>query len=556
MPTVPRYQQQVQERQTPDVRLPDSAPAGAFGVGAQGQASRNATRNLISTADKLYEQERKKADDLAFMKADYKASIIQTDIERAVKGRRGEDALTASKDAQEEWDKKTAELLDTANGVNQRGRIQRSLLQRKASIYKTAESHQQNEILNYTKEQATAYVEAERNSAIENYDDPNAVGLSIERQKAALTKILDNVGISTNTPAGKKVLEEAISNTHVGIINRMLSDEKDVDAKGYFDAIKDEIAPGAYEKVQKVLEEGSLRGESQREMTRIVGSSKSKNEALDKVYAITDPKVKDETRKRVKEYYSLREDARKDEQGKMFQKYAKVLEENPTIDAIPPEDWMEFDEAHRKNLRAKVSDLKKGRKTETNMADYFELSQMAYKNPKKFKSLTYADLAKRQLSDTHMTKFVDMINNHKKGNTELFDGFQSDTAVFNDMLAKNGIDPSPSAPASKSKIAAIRARVDKRAEEFHERTGNKPTNDELRQLIVPEVQKVTVEDAGFLLFDKEKRTGELTEDDKRNVIVPELEKIEIINSYKRNGLPEPTAQQIREAYINVILGSN
>lgn len=549
MPTVPKYEQQVSQQATPDVRLPTSTPSGAFGLGPQSQQARSEVLNTTSKVQKMFDEEKKKADDVAFMSADLQASKAQTDIEVGIRARKGEDAFSSSKWAEQEWKDKTSEIYERANNSAQRARIQRSLNQRAAGIYKAAQVHQQNEIVNYTKEQTQAYVEAERASAVENYQDPAKVGTSLERQKAALSQILSNLGVSKDSPAGKQVFEEAVSQTHSQVINRMLADGNDQQARAYFKANKKDISTKFYDKLKSSLEEGSLRGESQRRSDAIVAKADGMGDALDKARAITDPKLRDETQARVKNYYALESAAHEEDQKNIFERSSRIIDdaEYPTKDMIPPADWNELDAKRRKALLSRIKAKAEGLPIRTNLKDYQALSKMAQDNRTAFLK---EDILKYQLSEADAKKWLDRQKAAKEGNTKLLDGFLSDKQVASQLLRDVGIDPKKKNQADT--VALFERKLDELAQQFAEENGRRPTNRELRGIAEPLLIEGTVD--GFLFFNDDKRAFELEEGEAfETITIPDGERPKIIEALRAMGM-KATDENISDLYIRTKVG--
>ncbi len=543
---VPRSSQQVQDSGIPNARVNDEAPLSAYGSGKEAQQLSSTRDALLTQEQKVFQEEKKKADDIVFADADLEASQSQTEIEVRVKQMLGKDAGQASEYAETEWRKADERINKRFTDDDQRARYSRASKTRYNSIFKVVQEHQSSEFRKYEQEQTTAYVEAAREEAIENYQDPERIELSLERQNAAITKILSNRGIELSSPAGQKIYNTARSKTHEGVINRMLADENDVMAEEYFKQHKDQIEPDDATALTKNLEEGSRRGRSQRLSDSILSKTESLSDALTEAYKITDEGDREMVLDKIQAHHQLNKLAEAEKEKQRLESAISIVDKDPRREAVPPEMWNAMDNQAQKAVIERINIRRGGGTIETDRAVYYDLLGMAQDNKKKFRDV---DLMKysNSLSDTDFKKLADAQKEDKAGKSAQLDGFLSDKAVADEVLSDIGIDPKKN---KKNKELALEfySALDSRVLQFTKDNERKPNNDELRKLANPLIIKLRDKDSGFLGFGQNEKfafQGKINNTDE--IVVPDEFRARIIDKAKRENKKLNDAQ-IRSIY--------
>src|SRR5579862_1521725 len=101
--TVPTYQPSVAPQPMPSVRVSTEAPEGAFGGGAATEKLGAAVSNLGETVTSIAGEEKKKADQVAHLAADSKASDLEATLQAKVANMRGKDAFGAPEFIAQQW---------------------------------------------------------------------------------------------------------------------------------------------------------------------------------------------------------------------------------------------------------------------------------------------------------------------------------------------------------------------------------------------------------------------------------------------------------------------
>jgi hypothetical protein len=121
--------------------------------------------------------------------------------------------------------------------------------------------------------------------------------------------------------------------THVGVIDRLLANDQDLAAKQYYDAHKADVTGAATIAVERALEEGSTRGESQRQADTITAKAATLGDALTQVRAIADPKVRDATEERVRKFFSEKAENLRQQRDAGMQRATNLVEQSTTSTA-------------------------------------------------------------------------------------------------------------------------------------------------------------------------------------------------------------------------------
>jgi hypothetical protein len=211
----------------------------------------------------------------------------------------------------------------------------------------------------YDKDVTESFLVNERNTALASYNDENRVQLSVDRQKAALEDFGKRNGWASEKIA--RLTAENVSRTREGVINRMLANDQDLAASAYYQQHKGDIVGEDAANIEKALEEGSLRGESQRQADQIVKVG-NRADALAKVRQIKDPKVRDEVESRVNRYFSEMREIKNENQNDLYLRATNILDAHPGVynarSVISPHIWSQLDLGQRNALehRAKGDD--------------------------------------------------------------------------------------------------------------------------------------------------------------------------------------------------------
>ena len=299
MPKVPLYQgNQIKEADIPNVAINANTSVSNYKSGLDGALSQ------APAVYDAYQEQKKKADQIAIYEADAKLSKLETsllyDKDHGATNLKGKSSFSAPEIVSDGYNKGAKEIEDGLTNDDQKQSFAKLQLERGVSIDRTVQRHVGNEIVKYDNDTTSNFVKNEQDAAIAAYQDPARIALSIVRQKEAVQNYAERNGMPPEEATQK--IADVESKTHAQVINRMLTNDQDVTADNYYKSNKDFIKGDDLAHVEKMIEAGSLRGKSQRFVDEAVKGGLSETAAIDKARSEfkDDPKLRDAAAERVR----------------------------------------------------------------------------------------------------------------------------------------------------------------------------------------------------------------------------------------------------------------
>lgn len=541
MATVPRLTNNVQQAAMSGAKMRDVAQGvDSFGGGQRVAEGFHAASRAASIGSELIIEEKKKADQVQLTQAYADAVKAKNDLmynpKSGVVGRKGKEAFGAMDEYLPQFNTRMQEIEDQLGDDNQRAMFQDIKIKQKMDFDGDLQRHVFQESKAYDAETMTKGLEAAREDAILNYQTPGKVGESIATQKAFIMQHAANNGRSPEWT--EMALKTAESQTHKDVIERLLANGEDMTASTYYKTVKDSFTGNDVTDLEKTLEEGSLRGNSQRMSDELIVKHGSLSSAMKSVRDIEDPKLRDSVQDRVRGEFAFRESENK--------KYIDTLERgaydsldgsNGDLTKIPPQHWTKFDGSSRSSLKAYADRKKNGLATETDIEKYYQLKELAG-NPStadKFKDLNLMKF-KPYLNDSDMKKLIEIQTDFKaKGKSETLDGWRSDRDIvvgsFQAMNMKQDKDP--------EKFQMFAQKTDERIAQESQRLGRKLTNSEVQKVADDLKVEVITNKSFFGMWNTKKKVYELDGTEKTLEVdaddIPARERKKIVESLQRNG---------------------
>ena len=157
--------------------------------------------------------------------------------------------------------------------------------------------HQAKETAVFSEATETAAIDTETRNISMNPLDDNIFNASMARIDATIASKGDRTGMPPEaiTEAKRAVTDDVWTNRIVSLV-----DSNPVAAKEYYKKAKKDLSGESRDKIEGLLEQGTLDQESQQKADIIVLSEKSPPEMMAEARKISDPKLRDETVARVK----------------------------------------------------------------------------------------------------------------------------------------------------------------------------------------------------------------------------------------------------------------
>lgn len=260
MPQVPRYNQpQVDQVPVPSFRTSPNAPIEAFGGGRSLDRLTNEARSLAQTGLDIYAEEKRKADQIAVRDADLASARLSNDIELGLSNLKGRDAAKAPDLVNEQWAKETERIKSTLTNDAQRVAAEGILAQRRLQLDRTAQVHMASEFKKYDDEQYDNALKTYRADGSMKYNRPGAINGSLIQQEMEIDRYADRNKLPEEWRQRQKAV--AKSATYRDVLERMLVDGNDKQAKEFEKKVNKDILPDDIGILEKVRKEEKIKRE-------------------------------------------------------------------------------------------------------------------------------------------------------------------------------------------------------------------------------------------------------------------------------------------------------
>lgn len=509
MPRVPVYEQKVAPAALPGVRLGATTSPRTFGadIGA-------GLANVGDAVNKVYLEEKKKADQIAVLDADRAIVEFETsslyDPKAGALTKRGRDAFGLPDTLLGAYDAKVAEIEKGLTNDEQRLAFKRSAISRRLDFDRTLQRHVASEIRKYDDQATESYLANETDAAIAS-GDMDRIALSIDRSRAALVDHQKRNGLPPEWLNQR--IAAVQTKVHGGTIDRLLATGQDLAAKAYYGEHKAEIGGTELARIEKALEVGTLRGESQRQADGILAKHRDLTEAMAQARKIGDPDVRDEVERRVKDYFATAKAAEAEKRTEAYRRAANTLNQNGgDFGRVAPGDLAYLDGEQYVKLRALARHVREGTEPVTDYGAYYSLLQLAGNDATRAKFLQVDLMEHRhELDNAKFSELARLQANLRSGKAddETLDGYRTKKQVVDDALASIRVDPTPK-PGTKhaETVNTFRKRVDEEILAMQRQTGKKATSADVQEVVDRLLIQGTVPGSGWV-FDDRKRLFEL-----------------------------------------------
>jgi hypothetical protein len=354
MPTVQRTKgQTIGQESLPGARVSTGSAAENFGGG---QAIESVNEQVGAMENDIFNfaiKQKFNADQVAINDADNQtiqaAERLLRDPNTGVLNKRGKDAFGVPDIVNSEWVKITADIEGKLSNEDQKRAYRERAASRKQDIDKLTMTHVANEGQQYDSETTDAFIENEMNAAVLNFTDQDRIQKALDLQKATIYGYAQRTGKSDDWVLSKMM--KTVSATHASVVNRMLATGQDILAREYYDKNKSELDGQTALVIDKNLQEGVLRGESQRQADQIMRDYSDLQAAREAVKEITDPDLRDAVDERVQREFSLKDKQSNLGRQQLFMGAYNLVNESKSIDDIPPDQWNALLPSQRKALK-------------------------------------------------------------------------------------------------------------------------------------------------------------------------------------------------------------
>jgi len=403
MPRVPVYSQPSE--------TPAAVPGASLGVQASpaafGGAMARGVDNVAAVAANEIALRRQRGDQVALLDAERRLGERQNALEAKLAERRGQAAMGAHDELIAEYDQTAGEIEAQLGNDDQRLAFRNLADGRRIGLSSAAQNHIRRE-LRQVEDQAFEGAQAvSLDAAHANYADPGRV----EGEAGAMARRIDEYAQRNGLPpewAEHQKLRD-VSAAYAGAIERMLVDGDDRAAAAAYERWKGNLSGADQAGLSKALETASTRAEAQRQADDILMTTADRAEAMARVAKIQDPKLRDEVDDRVHRLYGLREQARREDQAKLYDTAAKKLVETAgDLSAIDPVAWSRLDIGEQDSLRKRAALIAEGKQIPDRSPAYWRL-RTAYAQGGETREAFKADNLRRYQGDLSPGDYIELL---------------------------------------------------------------------------------------------------------------------------------------------------
>lgn len=510
MPSVPEINSPVQQQGFSRQRFQDTTSLETFGGGQRTAQGFQAAQGMVKAGTELIAEEKKKADSVQVTQAYADAVKAKNDLMYNPKSgainRRGQDAFGVMDEFMPQFDSRMDEIEGRLGNDDQKALFREIRIKQKMDFDGDLQRHTFKESQEFENETMKYGIEAAREDGVLNFQTPGKVGESLTTQRAIILNYAKNTGRSAEWT--EMALKQAESDTHKDVIGRMLANGDDLMASTYMKTVKDSLTSDTLIQMEKAVEEGSIRGSSQRIVDQLVTKYGSYTAAMKEVKGMDlDPKLRDATQDRLRSEFAIKEQEKTKYLNNLERGAYDILDRTKgDITQIPPTQWTQFDGNTRAALKRYAEDRANGTPTKTNMEKYYALKELA-ENPEtrsKFLSQEF-DLMKWKpyLSESDMKKFVDAQTEGRSGDNKTLDGWRSDSMIVQQAFRDMGMNPTKDT----EEYGQFSRKVEQEQMLLSRKLGRPLTNDEMES-ITDKMKLNVITDRG-LIWDTKKRAYQL-----------------------------------------------
>lgn len=561
MPTVQRRQRMVDTAPIPGVRKQSASSAIAEGAGVEvakgnvGEAIAGlggvVARQGIQAFGQIQAEARERADSVAILNAERRLGEWETsrlyDQKNGALNRRGKDAMGLPEEVRAEFDTVTGEIEKELATDRQREAFARLKTSRGLGLGMTIQRHVAGEMNRYAAEELEAGLEVHRSAAGANALDPRRVGEEIH---AGVTAIKDVAPRFMGEKAVAAKVLKFTTEAHAEVVDRLLINEKDKAAKIYFE---EAVAAGQIDgkmigRIEKALDEGSLRGESQRKADEIAATGKTFAEQLELVQGITDDKLRDAVEDRIERKRIQADRLKRENDETILTNAFNTIDKTGDWTKIPAAVWSDLPGGARAALKNYAEDKARGVPTKTDLKSYYELTDLASKNQQKFAEANLMEYRGR-LSESDFKQMADLQMRIRTGAgkeaDKVIEGFSSNEQIWAGILVETGMDK------DSTEAVQLRKEIERRVDSFQEDTGRKIKDSEIREMAANLTGQVVLEPGGWAnafpggkpFYDRTKRATDITIAD-----IPASQRATVEQRLQKNGI-KVTNDSVVDAWL-------
>ena len=476
------------------------APIEAFGGGKAVDPIVKGVQSIARTMSEIEEKERKRANEIRLLEADRKAAIAQSKASSQITETQGKNAFNLDETvvpAYEESLKAIESELTPEQQLMFRSKAQSRFL----SINSQADKKMSLEVMKYTDNSVKELVSTEQDLALQNFDDEEALATNVKTQVDAIELYAGQMGWGVDQK--RNAILDAKSTTYKSVIQKIADGGADLEAKKYFEKYKGDMSGKDVAYLEKVLNESSLVGESQRIADQImVKYGDDATAALNAARVSGDGEIRDHVVRRVKTQISENKMALKESRDQNFNELSSAVYAGSSFEELPASQRAILTTAQKNELRKQEQQRRNNFAYESDSTFLYSLSLEATtpETRSKFLRRNLGEV-RSKLSESDFKSMMKMQQQMRKGeSSDLYDGIQTKMQIVNNTLRQLDITTGSKAKEDDLKRASqFNSEVDRLVIQQQKELGRKLTNQEVRK-VVNDLATDVVTDDYFRVF--------------------------------------------------------
>ena len=408
MPTVPVRSPlpSVATEPLPGVRGSPNAPSGAFQPPRPVDLS-----GITGLAQELYQRQRQHADQVAVLDADtqltkFRSSLI-SDPQNGILAARGKNALDASQGWEAKWADGMAQIRQGLKTPEQLDAFDRLAHGQFARANEEVEAHVGAQLRAYDQNTVNASLDETYTDAVQHADRPDLVAAAIDKGKAVATDWAKRQGFSPEQT--KQAIAALVSKAHVGVMESLVNRKLDLAATQYLAKHEAELTGEDLPVAQKLVNSGSVAGESQRNADDIMKTATTLPDAQTQAAQIAEPQVREATERRLRQAFEDKAAGERQQRDDAYEHATDIVRKTGDFDNVPYATRRLLSPAMESSLR-NLEDQIRHPKRQTDMGLYATLMNMAGLNPQTRQDFEQLDLTeyRPKLEDSDFERLVSL----------------------------------------------------------------------------------------------------------------------------------------------------
>lgn len=530
MPVAQRYgQRKVSLDRLPGARLTAAETDISQGAGVEqaraekfGALSRLGGQIATMSAEygtRVAQEAKQRADETAFLEATNnftnKLNDWQYNPESGAYNKKGKDAVDLTNEFEDVFTKTASETAANLKTPEQRLAFQKWLNQQHASTDVAVKRHVSAQMQAYEQGEAKAAVANASAAIATNYQDMREVGRQLVFGEQVIRNQAKKSGAGEEATAA--AVDEFRSRAHESVINRMLANGMNSQAKDYFGELKDQIKdPEVIERIEKAMKEGTIREQTQDALGSILSDPSLKT--LEEKRAAARKKYSGELEDRVlagiEHEQNLTDEAKRQKtQQSMVQAKNALEANNGRLDAIDPATWVSLSPQEAATLRNYSDMLTEKKPIKTDFRSQYSLKILAATAPEQFRNvnlLGYMDKLSPQDLDELANLQAAIIRGDTKTAEKQLGSVLTQKQVVDDTMVQYNLNPNAKPETKEGQsVSLVREVLDRTVQFKQQQEKRELTNDEIRQELRT-ILGTNVEVKGALWGTNQKPVSQLT----------------------------------------------